>query len=85
VAFIALAGTIAIARQRDWIAEVCPGLRGAHALAAVWLMVNLLVGAQLSWNLRPWFGTPGMEVEFLREQPFAGTFYESFVRMILHN
>ena len=42
-----------------------------------WLLVNLIVGAQISWNLRPWFGTPGMSGEFLRPEPFDGNFYES--------
>lgn len=85
VATIALAGTIAVARQARWLAETCPGLRGAHALVAIWLVLNLVVGAQLSWNLRPWFGSPGLEVAFLREHPFEGTFYESFVRMLAHS
>jgi hypothetical protein len=47
--------------------------------------VNLLVGAQISWNLRPWFGSPGMSVAFLREHPFDGTFYDSVFHMILHH
>lgn len=84
VVFIALAGTIAVVRQRRWLAETCPELRNSHALVATWLLVNLLAGAQLSWNLRPWFGSPGLDVAFLREHPFDGTFYESFVRMLLH-
>ena len=48
----------------------------------VWLAINLVVGAQISWNLRPWFGSPGLEVEFLRAHPFEGTFYESVFQML---
>ena len=42
-----------------------------------WLMTNLFVGAQLSWVMRPFFGSPGLEVQFLRSEPFRGTFYEA--------
>ena len=28
------------------------------------------------WILRPFFGTPGLEVAFLRADPMRGTFYE---------
>jgi hypothetical protein len=41
-----------------------------------WLTGNLFVGAQLSYNLRPFFGNPKWPVEFLRPDPFDGSFYE---------
>lgn len=85
VALIALAGIVAIARQRRWLREAFPSARGGVRVVLAWLAVNLLVGAQLSWNLRPWFGTPGMEVEFLRADAMQGTFYESVFRMVLHH
>lgn len=85
VAIIALAGSVAVRRQSRWIAHLSPGARGARAAVGAWLVLNLVVGAQLAWNLRPWFGSPGMPVTFLRERPFDGTFYESVLRMILHS
>lgn len=81
VGAVAAAGTLALSRQRRWLAELCPRTPTAGGLAALWLAVHLIVGAQISWNLRPWFGSPGLEVEFLREDPFDGTFYESLIRM----
>jgi hypothetical protein len=42
-----------------------------------WLAGNLFVGAQLSWNLRPFFGHPGNAPEFLRETWNKGNFYET--------
>ncbi|MDB6073240.1 MAG: hypothetical protein JWO89_880 [Verrucomicrobiaceae bacterium] len=42
-----------------------------------WLAGNLFVGAQLSYVLRPFFGNPGLKVEFLRPNPFQGNFYEA--------
>lgn len=85
VVAIALAGTIAVARQSAWLRAVDARAHAPRAVIAVWLAVNLVAGAQLSWILRPWFGSPGMEVAFLREHPFDGTFYESVLRMVLHD
>lgn len=42
-----------------------------------WLGGNAVLGAQFSFILRPFFGTPHLKVAFLREDPFAGTFYET--------
>lgn len=47
---------------------------GRRTLIA-WLAGNLFVGAQLSYTLRPFFGSPRIEVQFLRDQPFEGNFY----------
>ena len=42
-----------------------------------WLAVNLLLGSQLSWIMRPFIGGPGGAVEFLREKAFDGNFFEA--------
>ena len=42
-----------------------------------WLAGNAVLGAQFSWILRPFFGTPTLDVRFLRDDPFHGTFYET--------
>lgn len=42
-----------------------------------WLAGNLFVGAQISWIMRPFFGTPGLDVQFFRNHPMAGNFYET--------
>ncbi len=84
VGAIALAGTLAVARQSGWLAALDPHARASRRVVAAWLAFNLLSGAQISWNLRPWFGSPGLPVSFLREHPFDGTFYESVFRMLIH-
>jgi hypothetical protein len=84
VGALALAGTVAVRRQAAWIEEISPNARGVRAAVGFWLVINLVVGAHISWNLRPWFGSPWMQTVFLRERPFDGTFYESMLRMILH-
>lgn len=42
-----------------------------------WLAGNLFVGAQVSWIMRPFFGSPGLEVQFLRDHPLQGDFYQA--------
>jgi hypothetical protein len=81
VAAIAVAGSAAVLRQRRWLAAFAPRTQPG-ALALAWLALNLFVGAQLAWNLRPWFGSPGMASEFLRARPFDGTFYDSVFRLV---
>jgi len=82
VAAVALAGTLAVARQAGWLRALDPRARTSASVVALWLALDLAVGAQISWNLRPWFGTPDLPVTFLREHPFDGTFYESVFRML---
>lgn len=45
-----------------------------------WLAGNLFVGAQISWVMRPFFGSPGLDVQFLRDDPMNGSFYETVFR-----
>ncbi len=42
-----------------------------------WLVGNLFVGAQIGWISRPFFGSPGRPIQFLRDDKFASSFYES--------
>lgn len=77
VAAVACAGVTANVRLFALLKnfETAPGQ--ARRTLAGWLAANLFLGAQLSWNLRPFFGTPGMRVQLLRDDPFDGTFYEA--------
>ncbi len=49
-----------------------------------WLAVNLLLGAQLSWNFRPFVGAPGLPIEFLRKNAFEGNFFEIIFNAARH-
>ena len=42
-----------------------------------WLAGNGFLGAQFSWVLRPFFGTPRLDVQFLRPDPLRGNFYQT--------
>ena len=50
----------------------------------VWLLGNLFVGAQIGWISRPFFGSPGSPIQFLRENKFDSSFYESVFRSLQH-
>jgi hypothetical protein len=80
---IALAGIAANAR----LYRLLCGLSGSRAAAGrvmvAWLAGNLLLGSQLSWNLRPFIGAPLLEVEFLRPNAFEGNFFEAVFRSVL--
>ena len=56
-------------------ASLQPG--AAPRVFAAWLAGNLFVGAQWSWNLRPFFGEPAKPVEFVRPDWNRSTFYEA--------
>jgi len=58
------------------------GNKGSMATLIAWLAGNGLLGSQFSWILRPFFGSPGLKVEFLRENALEGTFYESVWRSL---
>lgn len=82
VALIAFAGVIGNLHLFSLLKHICNDVPKAKQILFTWLGVNMFLGSQLSWNLRPFFGTPSLEVRFLRDDPFNGSFYETIFRMI---
>ncbi len=82
VALIAAAGVGANVRFFSLLRRVCGAVKAIQVLAA-WLVLNMIVGCQVSWNMRPFVGSPGLPVHFLREHPFDGTFYENIFTVFL--
>src|SRR5687768_6718009 len=76
-AIIAFAGITAHRRFYPVLAAASENPAAAPRVFLAWLAGNLFVGAQLSWNLRPFFGQPGKEVQFLRADWNRSSFYES--------
>ncbi|MBK1835492.1 hypothetical protein [Roseibacillus ishigakijimensis] len=74
---IALAGFLAVVRLFSLLRTLTPDFQAARLTLLSWLASNAFVGAQLSYLFRPFFGSPGLEVAFLRPDPFNGTFYEA--------
>ena len=76
-AFIAGAGVkgnIALAPLlRDWSGSAAI----ARRVLSAWVAVNLLLGSQICWVLRPFIWDPARPVEFLGPEYFRGSFYET--------
>jgi hypothetical protein len=80
VGIIALAGIAANVRLLQLLQRLSGSVSVARRVVFAWLAVNLLLGSQLSWNLRPFVGAPYLPVEFLRADAFSGSFFESVFR-----
>lgn len=76
VCAIAFAGVMANRRLLDLLRRVGGDSRTALFVLFSWLAGNLFLGAQLAWNLRPFIGHPSLAVQFLRDEPLRGNFYE---------
>ncbi|MBE9112996.1 hypothetical protein IQ273_26780 [Nodosilinea sp. LEGE 07298] len=51
-----------------------------NRLLLFWLVLYGLVGSQLGWTLRPFFGSPGQPFELFRE--VEGNFYAQVINSI---
>jgi len=81
---IAVAGMIANRRLLGLLRKVSGSSATARAVLFCWLAGNLFLGAQLAWNLRPFIGSPTLAVQFLRDDPLRGNFYEAVWRAARH-
>jgi len=83
VAVIAFAGVTANLRLLQLLRELSGNAAAARRVLLAWLAGNLFFGSQLSWILRPFIGSPGLDVEFLRKTAFEGNFYETVFQSIV--
>jgi hypothetical protein len=85
VVIIAFAGITANLRLLQLLQHLGGRRHVAFRVLFAWLAGNLFFGTQLSWILRPFIGSPGLPVQFLRDNALKGNFYESifhtFVRV----
>ena len=84
VLFIAGAGMIANGRLFRLLKSISPNEIIARRVLGGWLAGNLLLGSQLAWVLRPFIGSPGLRIEFLRPDPLRGNFYEAVGHALRH-
>lgn len=77
VTVIAFAGITGNARLFQLLSHLARSKTIALRVLFVWLAGNLFLGSQLSWIVRPFIGSPGLPVEFLRTNAFHGNFYEA--------
>jgi hypothetical protein len=83
VGVIAFAGIAANVRLGNLLRELGGG-RVAKRVLFAWLAGNLFLGSQLSWIFRPFIGAPGLPLQFMRDHPLAGNFYEAVIRSLIH-
>jgi hypothetical protein len=81
---IAFAGVMANRRLLDLLRRTTGRDATARAVLFSWLGGNLCLGAQLAWNLRPFIGSPDLNVQFLRDDPLRGNFYEAVWNAFRH-
>lgn len=74
---IAFAGVAANLRLLQLLHALGGSAIVARKVLLAWLAGNLLLGSQLAWILRPFVGSPGLPIQFLRDHPFEGSFYEA--------
>jgi hypothetical protein len=84
VGMIAFAGIAANLRLVQLLRELSGSAVTARKVLVAWLAGNLLLGSQLSWILRPFVGSPGLPVQFLRPDALNGTFYEAVFNAARH-
>ena len=77
VSVIALAGVTGNVRLFQLLAQLGGSRTVARRVLFAWLAVNLFLGSQLSWILRPFIGSPSLPVEFVRKAAFHGNFFEA--------
>jgi hypothetical protein len=79
----AFAGITANFRLLQLLRRLSGGRNVAFRVLFAWLAGNLFFGSQLSWILRPFIGSPGLPVEFLRATAFKGNFYEAIFHTVV--
>ena len=77
VAAIAFAGIASNIRLFGWLDRANASRVLSLRVLFCWLAGNLLLGSQLSWILRPFFGSPNLDVQFLRADAFHGNFFQA--------
>lgn len=84
VSVIAFAGVAGNHRLLLLLRQAAGSRHTAWFVLLSWLGGNLLLGSQISWILRPFIGSPGLPVEFLRSDPLQGNFFEAVWRAMKH-
>lgn len=88
VATVAFAGVVSNVRLLRMLQSLTANPSVARRILVAWLATNLLLGTQLSWIARPFFGHPNLPVQFLRADAFNGNFFEATLfaaRRVFHD
>lgn len=83
VIVFATAGVVGVRQLHGFLQRLVPDPAVGRRVLWAWLLSHGVVGAQLSWVMRPFVGKPGLSVQFFRDDAFHGTFFESVYTMTL--
>lgn len=78
---IALAGIAGVLRLLSLLERLGDPPRVARRVVVGWIATQFLVGAELSWRLRPFLGGPSAPVRFLAADAFEGSFFDEVARL----
>jgi hypothetical protein len=71
---------VMVRRYRPLVART-----GKHrVMLAAWITMYVFVGIQMGWMLRPFVGTPGMGVTFVRQEPLSNA-YVAVARIVVES
>ena len=82
-ALIGIAGLIGVFRLSSLLRRYCVSSSIARSTLAAWIAGNAFLGMQFSWIFRPFFGSPKLDVAFLRDDPMRGNFLNAVWRSFL--
>jgi hypothetical protein len=80
-AVIALAGVAGVLQLVRALSRLEARRTIVHRVVLAWLGLQLFVGAQLSWIVRPFLGRPNRPVELWLEDALEGSFFEEVARL----
>lgn len=80
VGCIAYAGVAANVRLFRLLRQLTGDRAIALRVLLFWLGGNLLLGSQIAWICRPFIGSPGLPIQFFRDDPLTGNFFEAVWR-----
>ncbi len=81
VLVLGAAGIVAVARLRGLLDALIPDATVSRRVLWSWMLTHGIVGAQLSWVLRPFVGNPTLPVRVFRERAWEGSFFEAVYDM----
>jgi hypothetical protein len=82
VTFIAFAGLTGNRQLLPILREWCGNAQTARRVIFGWLLVNLMLGSQICWILRPFIWDPARPVEFVGPEYWRGSFFETVIRAL---
>lgn len=77
VVFVATAGVTGTVKLFPWLRRWTNNLGVSLRVLFAWLAVNLLLGSQICWVLRPFLWDPNRPEEFIGPEGLSGSFFET--------